>query len=84
MNDIVKCSDDLKYCMYTDDACVWSANKNLQDSVAIINRELIIINKWMSSNCLTLNRDRCEYMLFLKVKVIAYLMQVSTFLLMQL
>ena len=64
MNDIVKCSDDLKYSMYADDACVWSANKNLQDSVAIINRELIIINKWMSSNCLTLNRDKCEYVVF--------------------
>ena len=45
MNDIVKCSDELKYSMYADDACVWSANKNLQDSVAIINRELIRIKQ---------------------------------------
>ena len=64
MNDIVKCSDELKYSMYADDACVWSANKNLQDSVAIINRELIRINKWMGSNCLTLNKDKCEYIFF--------------------
>ena len=61
MNDIVKCSDELKYSMYADDACVWSANNNLQDSFAIMNRELIKINKWMSNNCLTLNNDKCEY-----------------------
>ena len=64
MNDIVKCSDELKYSMYADDACVWSANKNLQDSVAIMNSELTRINKWMSSNCLTLNKDKCEYVVF--------------------
>ena len=64
MNDIVKCSDELKYSMYADDACVWSANNNLQDSFAIMNRELIKINKWMSNNCLTLNNDKCEYVVF--------------------
>ena len=50
--------------MYAYDACVWSAKKNLQDSVAIMNRECIKINKWMSSNCLTLNKDKCEYVVF--------------------
>ena len=29
INDIVKCYDELKYFMYADDACVWSANKNV-------------------------------------------------------
>ena len=64
MNDIVHCSSIFKFTMYADDACVYFSDRNAVTGVEIINRELVLVTKWIRTNRLTLNMDNCHYIVF--------------------
>ena len=50
--------------MYADDTCVHCSGPDVNDSIRVMNRKLMLINKWMSSNGLTLNLKKCHYIIF--------------------
>ena len=64
VNDIVHCSSILKFTMYADDTCVYFSDRNAVNGVEIINRELVLVTKWIRANRLTLNMDKCHYIVF--------------------
>ena len=64
MNDIVHCSSILKFTMYADDTCVYFSDRNAVTGVEIINRELLLMTKWTRANRLSLNMDKCHYIVF--------------------
>ena len=71
MNDIVKTSKLLYYCLYADDTSLTYSHENVHELIAIFNRELDKINKWFKLNHLSLNVNKSNYILFhRKLKVI--------------
>ena len=64
MNDIVRCSNVVNFTLYTDDTCVCISDENLNRGIETMNKELIFINKWLHSNCLTLNTKKSLYIVF--------------------
>ena len=52
------------YSMFADDTCIGVSCRNMLDNFAIINNELVKINKWMKSNSLTLNKNKSQYVIF--------------------
>ena len=64
VNDIVMCTDKVKYVIYADDTCVFADHSKLKDNMEIMNRELFKINEWMIANRLTVNTDKTNYMIF--------------------
>ena len=50
--------------MYADDTCVYFSDRNAVTGVEIINRELVLVTKWIRANRLTLYMDKCHYIVF--------------------
>ena len=55
VNDLVKCSNILKFVMYTDHTCVYYSGADVNGNIGVKNRELMRVSNWMTSNGLTLN-----------------------------
>ena len=64
VNDLVKCSNILKFVMYADDTCVYYSGADVNGNIGVMNRELMMVSNWMTSNGLTLNVNKCNYVLF--------------------
>jgi hypothetical protein len=64
INDIVKCSNDLKFVIYADDTNAFISSSNHANNVTSVNRELVQVSQWMRANCLTLNVDKSQYVVF--------------------
>ena len=50
--------------MYADDTCVYFSDRNAITCVEILNRELVLMTKWIRAIRLTLNMDKCHYIVF--------------------
>ena len=64
VNDIVNVSSVCKFVMYADDMNVFVDSTCLSSCVNLANNELGKICRWISDNTLTLNIDKCEYVIF--------------------
>lgn len=64
INDIVNASNKLKFIMYADDTNVVLSNRNLNDGIDLLNRELILVSDWFVNNCLTLNASKSQFVIF--------------------
>ena len=64
MNDIIKCCNKFKFSIYADDTSVWTKRKNVRDNARTMNEEMSKVNKWITRNCLALNKRKCEYVFF--------------------
>jgi len=69
INDIVNSSDGLSFVLFADDTTVYSTGKNLNDTIANMNNQLINISNWFTSNKLTLNVDKTQVMIFSRRKI---------------
>ena len=63
INDLFKCSNILKFVMYADDMCVHYSRADVSGNIGVMNRELMRVSNWMTSNGLTLNLNICHYLL---------------------
>ena len=68
MNDIVRCSDKLKFILYADDTNICVSSPQLEDSINCLNGELEKVSNWLASNSLTLNVSKCHYVIFRRRK----------------
>ncbi len=70
INNISKASKLFKFIIYTDDTTlsitmeIVISEINNGNIEAMINRELAFINDWLTSNKLSLNINKCKYMIF--------------------
>ena len=55
INDIVRCSDKLKFLLYADDTTIFTQGRNVHELEHILNCELVNLSNWIKSNKLTLN-----------------------------
>ena len=56
----------MNFVMLSDDTCVYGAGADLNDTIYIdmVKKELVFVNKWMASNCLTLNVNQSYFLIF--------------------
>ena len=52
--------------MFADDTCLSMANDSIQNLFNSANNELALLNKWFTSNKLTLNKEKTNYVIFQK------------------
>ena len=45
INDLVKCSNTLRFVMHADDTCVHCSGPDINDSIRVMNRELMLVNR---------------------------------------
>ncbi len=70
INDISKASNLFKFIIYADDTTLSNTMEiviseiNNADIEALINRELAFISDWLKSNKLSVNINKCKYMIY--------------------
>ena len=64
VNDIINCSNLLKFSLFADDTVVLYSHKDVNELVTIINNELDMLNDWFKCNKLFLNFKKTKYVLF--------------------
>ena len=64
INDIVKCSDILKFILFADDTNLFYSNANIIHLRTILNSELSKLNTWFKLNHLSLNISKSNFILF--------------------
>ena len=69
INDLVNCSNILKFILFADDSNLYASHKDLHVLISIINRELKIVREWILSNKLTLNISKSHYLIFHRKRV---------------
>ena len=63
INDITKCSNELKYILYADDSTISTCvpGDNVMDSAELTNSELKCLDRWLKSNKISINSDKTKY-----------------------
>ena len=64
VNDIHQCSNKLKFYLFADDTNILYADKNLKSLENIVNIELQNLHEWLTSNKLTLNTTKGNFVIF--------------------
>ena len=69
MNDICSVSKLLFTLLYADDTCVMLSGKDLNDLIAVLNVELILLSDWLKSNKLSLNTQKTFFMVYHRARL---------------
>ena len=64
INDIINCSNILKFILFADDTTVIYENKNINDLNNVLLKELDKMIKWFSANKLVINLSKTNTMIF--------------------
>ena len=64
INDIVSCSNLLKFILFADDTNLFYSNSNLLQLQIIVNTELSKLSVWFRANKLSLNVAKTNFMFF--------------------
>ena len=64
INDIVNCSNILKFILFADDTTVLYENNNINDLNNVLSQEIDKVMKWFSANKLLINLSKTNTMLF--------------------
>ena len=69
INDICKVSKIFKFILFADDTSIFCCDSDLNKLIRVINAELEKIHVWLSTNRLSLNVAKTNYLFFGKRKV---------------
>ena len=64
INDIQNCSDKFQFFLFADDTNLLYADKDLSSLERTVNSELKGLCRWLSSNNLTLNTQKSNFIIF--------------------
>ena len=64
VNDIINCSNILKFSLFADDSVVLYSHKDVTTLISTVNKELQLLNDWFKCNKLFLNYKKTKYILF--------------------
>ena len=64
VKDIQNCSDELKFYLFSDDITLLDADRNLKSLETVVNCELLSVYKSLITNKLSLNTQKCNYIIF--------------------
>jgi hypothetical protein len=64
INDIINCSNILKFILFADDTNLFYSNKNITELAKIMNFELAKVSTWFRANKLSLNASKTTFICF--------------------
>lgn len=64
VNDLPSCQLATEIILYGDDTVIYYSSTNLFDLESKLNSNLATISNWFSSNLLTLNISKCNFVIF--------------------
>ena len=64
VNDLPGIVEKCHIMMYADDTILYYSGKDIKDIESVLNKELEIVNKWLTQNHLRLNLSKTQYMVF--------------------
>ena len=64
INDLSKISKKLTFFLFADDTNIYYESSSLLDIQKSVNKELRKVRKWLESNCLALNLDKTNFVIF--------------------
>ena len=64
INDICSCCSRLGFCLFADDTNLLYSHKNLKTLERIVNDELANVYNWLTSNKLSLNLKKSNFVIF--------------------
>ena len=64
VNDIYRSSSILSFVLYADDTNILYSHKNMETLSRTVNTELSKVCTWFAANKLTINQNKCNYMIF--------------------
>ena len=64
VNDIHRCATKLKFYLFADGTNILFAEKNLKVTETVVNTELCKLYDWITSNKLTLNISKSNFVIF--------------------
>ena len=64
VNDLPECLKSADAIMFADDTTIYKSSKNIRDIYDNMNLELNVLSDWFRANKLSLNANKCNYMLF--------------------
>ena len=64
VNDIHQCSNKFEFYLFADDTNILYADKNVKSLENIVNIELRNLHEWLTSNKLTLNTTKTNFVIF--------------------
>ena len=64
VNDFARSSDLLFSILFADDTCVFIEGHLYAEVIEIIKNELLKVSDWLMANKLTINLEKCHYMIF--------------------
>ena len=64
VNDLPSCQLASEIVLYTDDTVIYYSSTDLFDLESKLNSDLATVSNWFSSNLLTLNISKCNFVIF--------------------
>ena len=64
INDLPNATKKLVFYLFANDTNIYFESKDLSDLIKIVNRELILVKKWLDANKSSLNIDKTNYIIF--------------------
>ena len=64
VNDIAKVSKLLHLILFADDTNMFVSDSNFNTLIDTANNELILLTNWFQANCLTVNLNKSNFMVF--------------------
>lgn len=69
INDLINTSNFFKSVLFADDSIMYVSGDCINEIINVANGELLNIQNWISSNKLTINKDKSHYVIFNRSKV---------------
>ena len=64
LNDLFLFLEETEVCNYVDDTKIYTCGPNVENVVAKLENDALVISEWFPNNRMKLNEDKCHLMIF--------------------
>ena len=64
LNDLFLFLEETEVCNYADDTTIYTCGPNVENVVAKLDNDVLVISEWFPNNRMKLNEDKCHLMIF--------------------
>ena len=64
LNDLFLFLEETEVCNYADDTTIYTCGPNVENVLAKLENDALVISEWFPNNRMKLNEDKCNLMIF--------------------
>ena len=64
LNDLFLFLEETEVCNYADDTAIYTCGPNVENVVAKLENDALMLSEWFPNNRMKLNEDKCHLMIF--------------------